>query len=60
MDPQERTEFADLVAQAVIDRMEQNRNINMLVEMVLARMTAIQKEQEQTAAAECFAPKAST
>jgi hypothetical protein len=46
MDTQERIDFADLVAQAVVDRIEQARNINMLVEMVLTRMAAIQREQD--------------
>jgi hypothetical protein len=45
MDANEREELVDLVAQAVIDRIEERRQVNMLVEMVMQRMSAIERQQ---------------
>jgi len=45
MDAQERTELADMVAQAVIDRLEERRQVNMLVEMVLHRINEFQSDE---------------
>ena len=38
MDPKERAELADLVAQGVIDRLDERRQIDVLVDMVMHRM----------------------
>lgn len=51
MDAAERAEFADMVAQAVIDRLEERRQVNALVEMVLHRMAVLQEEEKAAAAA---------
>ena len=45
MDPKERAELADLVAQAVIDRLDERRQVDVLVEMVMHRMAVLQQEQ---------------
>jgi len=45
MDPKERAELADLVAQAVIDRLDERRQIDVLVDMVMHRMSILQQEQ---------------
>ena len=43
-DVKERDELVDLVAQAVVDRLEERSKIGMLVEMVVQRIYAIQAE----------------
>ena len=56
MDAKERAEMVDMVAQAVIDRMEERNKVNTLVEMVVQRIFALQqqeaalREQEQATA----------
>lgn len=46
MNAGERAELVDLVAQAVIDRLEERRQVEMLVDMVMNRMTALQQEEQ--------------
>ena len=41
---EDREEFVDMVAQAVIDRIEERDRIHGMVEMVVARVIALQKE----------------
>ena len=49
----EREDFVDVVAQAVIDKIEERDRINGLVEMVVSRVLAMQKaDAELKAAAE--------
>lgn len=45
MEADERNELVDLVAQAVIDRIEQREQVNNLADMVVARVIALQKEE---------------
>lgn len=45
MDANERAELADMVAQAVIDRMEERSKVNMLVETVIQRILALQQQE---------------
>ena len=45
MGPEERAELADLVAQAVIDRMEERAKINTLADVVIQRIIAMQQEE---------------
>jgi hypothetical protein len=42
--PEERDELVDLIAQAVIDRIEERDRINGLANMVVARVFALQRE----------------
>ena len=51
MDPAERNEFVDRVAQAVIDRIEERERTGSLADLVVARVFQMQK-QEQEALAE--------
>ena len=44
---EDRDDYVDLVAQAVIDRIEERDRIAGLVELVVARVLALQKEQAQ-------------
>lgn len=44
---EDREEFVDLVAQAVIDKIEERDRIEGLVGLVVARVVALQKEQAQ-------------
>lgn len=46
---EDRDDYVDLVAQAVIDRIEERDRIAGLVELVVARVLALQKEQAQAA-----------
>ncbi len=46
---EDREEFVDLVAQAVIDRIEERDRIAGLVNLVVARVLELQKEQAQQA-----------
>ncbi len=48
---EDRDDYVDLVAQAVIDRIEERDRIAGLVELVVARVLALQKEQASTQAA---------
>ena len=43
----ERDELVDLVAQAVIDRIEERDRINNLADMVVARVFALQREEDE-------------
>lgn len=45
MDRAERSELVDLVAQAVIDKIEERDRINGLANMVVARVLALQEEE---------------
>lgn len=47
MNLEERFEFVDLVAQAVVDKMEERDRINGMVNMVVARV--IEMQQAETA-----------
>lgn len=42
MNPEERFEFVDLVAQAVVDKMEERDRINSMVNMVVSRVIEMQ------------------
>ncbi len=44
---EDRDDFVDLVAQAVIDRIEERERVSSLVSQVVARVLELQKEQEQ-------------
>lgn len=58
MDLQERTEFVDLVAQAVVDKIEERDRINGMVNMVVSRVIAMQKEEAELQAQEAQLPGA--
>lgn len=45
MNLQERGEFVDLVAQAVVDKIEERERVNGMVSMVVARVIALQQEE---------------
>ena len=47
---EDRDEFIDLVAQAVIDKIEERDRIEGLVELVVARVLALQELQAQAKA----------
>ena len=47
---EDREEFVDQVAQAVIDKMEERDRIESMVSLVAARVLALQKEQKEAAA----------
>ena len=42
---EDRDDFVDMVAQAVIDRIEESHRVNNLVEQVVARVIEIQKKE---------------
>ena len=42
---EDRDDFVDVVAQAVIDRIEERYRVNSLVEQVVARVIEIQKKE---------------
>ncbi len=48
---EDREEFVDQVAQAVIDKIEERDRIEGMVSLVVARVLALQKEQAQAQAA---------
>ena len=48
---EDREEFVDLVAQAVIDRIEERDRIASLVDMVVSRVIELQEQQAALAAA---------
>ena len=54
---EDREDFIDLVAQAVIDRIEERDRIDRIVEMVAARVIANQKEAKEAAEAEAVQPR---
>ena len=43
---EDRTDFVDTVAQAVIDKIEDRQRIAMFVEMVVARVIDLQRQEE--------------
>lgn len=45
MDSQEREELVDMIAQAVIDRIEERERVNRLADLVVARVLALQDEE---------------
>ena len=53
---EDRDEYVDLVAQAVIDKIEERDRIEGMVNLVVARVLALQKEQAQAAAVLAEAP----
>lgn len=44
---EEREDFVDLVAQAVIDRIEERDRINGLVDLVVQRVLDLQKQEQE-------------
>ena len=52
MSAEERDELVDLVAQAVIDRIEERDRINGLADLVVARVLSLQQEEHALRAAE--------
>lgn len=48
---EDRDDYVDLVAQAVIDRIEERDRLAGLVEMVVSRVVELQKQQAALAAA---------
>ena len=48
---EDREEYIDLVAQAVMDKIEERDRIEGMVSLVVARVLALQKEQAQAKAA---------
>ncbi len=47
MNLEERFEFVDLVAQAVVDKMEERDRINGMVNMVVARVIEMQRAEAE-------------
>lgn len=45
MNLQERTELVDMIAQAVIDRIEERDRVTRLADLVVARVFALQEEE---------------
>lgn len=45
MDPDERNALVDMVAQAVMDKMEERERTNALAELVVARVLEMQKQE---------------
>lgn len=57
MTPEEQNTLVDLVAQAVIDRIEQHQQVNQLADMVVARVIEMQRaEASQSELNEISAP----
>lgn len=52
MDLEQRHEFVDAVAQAVIDKIEERDRINGMVNMVVARVIEVQKAEAALSATE--------
>ena len=46
-DPEERNAYVDMVAQAVVDKIEERDRINGLADLVFARVLALQKKQAE-------------
>ncbi len=47
LDPEERNAYVDMVAQAVIDKIEERDWINGLADLVYARVLALQQKQAE-------------
>ena len=47
---EDRDDFVDLVAQAVIDKIEEHERVESLVSLVVARVLAMQREEASAAA----------
>ena len=45
MDPEERNTLVDMVAQAVMDKMEDRERTNALADLVVARVLEMQKQE---------------
>lgn len=45
LDPVERDELVDLIAQAVIDRLEERERVHRLADLVVQRVLALQAEE---------------
>lgn len=45
MDPEERNTLVDMVAQAVMDKMEERDRTNALADLVVARVLEMQKQE---------------
>jgi len=45
MDPEERNTLVDMVAQAVMDKMEERNQTNALADLVVARVLEMQKQE---------------
>ena len=45
MDPEERNTLVDMVAQAVMDKMEERERTNALADLVVARVLGMQKQK---------------
>lgn len=45
MTPEEQNNLVDMVAQAVIDRIEQNQQVNQLADMVVKRVLEMQRDE---------------
>ena len=56
MNLEERHDFVDLVAQAVVDKMEERDRISGMVNMVVARVIEMQRAEADLQAAEAEAP----
>lgn len=52
MTPNERNELVDMVAQAVIDKMQERERTDQLAELVVQRVIALQKEEAALNAAD--------
>ncbi len=52
MTPNERNEMVDMVAQAVIDKMQERERTHQLAELVVQRVIALQKEEADLNAAD--------
>jgi len=52
MDASERNELVDMVAQAVLDKMEQREQTNAIAELVVRRVLALQEEEAKLKATE--------
>ncbi|MCX6366088.1 MAG: hypothetical protein NTX57_05195 [Armatimonadetes bacterium] len=57
---EDRDDFVDVVAQAVIDRIEEHHRTNSLVEQVVARVIEIQKKESALKAKEAGAQSTKT
>ncbi len=47
---EDRDDFVDLVAQAVIDKIEEHERVESLVKLVVTRVLAMQREEAEAAA----------
>ncbi len=45
MDQVDRDEFVDMIAQAVIDKIDERAQVNRLADLVVARVLALQEEE---------------